>query len=183
MNPAATTARAGIVVLATILALVTLVTPAEAAVQHRWQGHAPVCVERHVNKYWGISNAVRTWNSVDAGQPKLYLRKTCPDTRSVRVRTVWRPKWPYGGMTWVSRMDGKLLHVEIQLNNAAPGRSRLDPDNARRWKRHAAVHEFGHALGLHHNDHAASVMSHKADCYAMNGTIGRIDRRNLHRLY
>lgn len=165
-----------------VLLLSLLPSPAAQASTYRWPSERQtVCVERHLDRYWGVINAVIIWNDVNAGQPKFRLSDNCPYYGSVIISDVWRPNWGYGGMAWTTVSDGHILRAVIHLNNAAP--AGLSRERARRWKRFASGHELGHALGLHHNETPGSIMCYCTDWYANDGSLNWADRQNLNALY
>lgn len=168
---------------AALAALILVLLPIQPAAAADWRWHVErVCVERHMSQYWGVDNAIHQWNSVDAGQPKFYFRVDCPYWNSVTVRTVWRPDAWYGGLASIKlNSSGSIGHVDIFLNNARSQNSLLYYRN--RYRRYLSAHEFGHALGLPHNNHMGSVMSYRTNPYNNNGELHWVDRRNIHLKY
>lgn len=171
-------------ICAFLLALVLIAAPASGGSLGRWpQGQQTVCVQAHLSQFWGLPNAVRIWNAVKAGQPKFVVRSACPYEGSVYLTDAHEPGSPYGGMTTVyPNTDGTIKHADILMNDDAT--SGLSRRLAYEWKRYATGHEFGHALGLDHTfNHPHSIMCYCTDSFKNDGTLSRVDRRNLRSLY
>lgn len=167
-------------IICALLASTILVLAPSHASASTWPTKRYVCVEANLSTYWGISNAIRQWNGVEAGQPKFYWAASCPWDYSVRITTVYRPDW-HGGTSQATTVAGETIRVKIVLNTAA-GRH-LSSSNLNAWRRLASVHELGHALGLHHSYVNDSVMCYCTEYWENNGVLHWTDKRALHRLY
>lgn len=153
---------------------------AQAFPEYKWVEDR-VCVQKHFDSYYGVNNAIEQWNSVAAG-PTFYRAAHCPYWHSVHVFKAWKATSRWAGITQ-PYLNGnyEIIRVIIRLNNWT-GHT-LPRRQLYTLRRFVATHEFGHALGLQHNNSVGSVMCYDTDWRANNGDINWYDRRSVRQLY
>lgn len=154
------------------LALVAAFTRPVWAHGNAWPCSGPITVGGAPGESWGLDRAIRLWNDVDRGQPRI--TRDGPGGQ-IDVRVVDRP-----GAEWVGLWDPTgPCSTDVLLNaGKADGTYGENRDDLRR---RTTLHEFGHVLGLWHVDGEAIMDTTWG--WRFGGRITERDRDNLGHVY
>lgn len=115
-----------------------------------------------VTENWRLLIVSDKWWIRDVNQPEILVREQCVVERGT-VTQVWDTSVTWSGWAGISYdSEGFIVRSDILLNMRRVKTVYGDyPDLFLKRKKHVALHEFGHALGLGHRpDSAYSVMSY-----------------------
>jgi hypothetical protein len=118
----------------------------------------------YVSKAYNLDATIRTWNGINAGQPK-FRRQYTKTKANVTVRRYYNYKNKYQAGYADIRCSGHVMSVTIWLNHATP--------ISRARQAQTLKHEAGHTLGLDHRK-AWSIMRPDLFDSAWNPTINDI---------
>jgi hypothetical protein len=139
-----------------------------------WRNSVVKVYHADVGRTWRVGRAIRIWNVVDQGQPRLQT-VTTEATADVVVSPYHRYATNMNGWTLNYCDRDHITRSTVRLNAARP----ISQDDRAK----VAVHELGHVLGLRHRPY----LPHQSLMYpSLWGCVAYptlLDRRTLGSIY